>query len=882
MSDLDNLLKQLGQIGSPMGDPEEDLQETTERTKDLDAMLNQLKSTPTPKPEKTLITSAEIPKPTLSIPDDFKQYRPSKFKFLPTKFASHYFGYTGAIRRLNSFLPEAEKLAAQEDGDNSEDNETLKDSVVSKDPTLIDFEHIIENTRHKIIGEKLEYKPHRFSVFNSTDTIYNESEYTTLQKCVEELDAFSTLQLPEGEYTLDSTSLQIKKPLCIKGIGDKVIIRSGSTSCVLDIIAPESTFENIRFISNESNDEPSIRIMMNGLTKFSKCKFIGGQKQIIASDGKGYIEFSDCTIKNGNNAGMNMNGNMTVVCTNCKVKNTGFGILCQKFVKMTLNNCQLIDNTKNGLSIYDNANVTVCGCNFKGNKIMGMEILSHGENIYFEGNTFENNGAAAGLINDHSRVTFFNNTVKDHIKTGLEVKGQSRLIMSGNSFSDVQENALILLSDKSVAYSENDKYFGKCKVGIAVIGGSYFIGKSNKFTDLATCGILINDCGRIDLTSCEFSNNDCPSIQASSKSEITIRDSDFSNTNQSFMTFGLGVFGKVTNCTFDQARCCVEIMQGIKDFLFEDCTFSNAEVSCVRIVGGTAPSFTNCTFKESKFGMQCINGCAPTFNYCDFERDDNGCAVSGEETDATFIGCYFTYNNNYSLDISQAKAKLIGCKIKENKQLGFSALKSSIVDLIDCTLSANEDNGAQIGLNSNVAMTNCTISDHESKNGLFVDNSTLKCDDCYFSNNHETHIKSRSNSKININGCEFLETEKGVAMQFIDNSDVLIKDSKISDQKEVGIISINSASITIEKTTVRNGEIMGICMQKGSNFTINECDISNIEKTGIYIDNSNGRIKDCIIGNCGDYAIDIIGGKVEESGCRYSNNGRGDLHKNES
>ena len=692
------------------------------------------------------------------------------------------------------------------------------------------------------------------------------------------MEPYSTLQLPDGEYTLDSTSLQIKKPIHIKGIGDKVIIKSGPTACVLDVIASESSFENIHFVSSENNDVPSIRIMMNGLTKFTKCKFIGGKKQIIASEGKGYIEFSDCTIKNGNNAGLNMNGNMTVVCTNCKIKNTGFGILCQKFVKMSLTNCQLIDNSKTGLSIYDDANVTACGCKFQGNKIMGMEIQSHGDNIYFEGNTFENNGAAAGLISDHSRVTFFNNTVNNHIRTGLEVKGQSRLIMNGNNFSDVQENALVLMSDKSIAYSENDTYTGKCKVGVAVVGGSYFISKSDKLTDLNTCGILISDIGKIDITGSEFSSNNCPSIQASSKSEIQIRNSTFKDTDQSFISFGLGVYGKICNCTFDTAHNCIEVMQGIKDFTFEDCTFLNADTACVRIAGGTAPQFLNCTFKKSKFGTQCTNGCAPIFKYCDFEINENACAVAGEDTDATFIGCYFTSNQNYSLDINQSKAKLIGCKIKENKQIGFSALNNCNVELIDCVISGNEDNGAQIGLKANVLLQNCTIEKQENKNGIFIDNAKLECDGCTFDGNNESHIKAKSQSTITVKSCEFLETEKGLAMQFVDNAEVLIKDCKITDQKEVGIISANSASIKIENTSVKNGETMGICMQKGSNFSIIDCNISDIEKTGIFVDGSNGRIENCLIENCGEYAIDVNNGNVEDSRCRYSNNGKGNLH----
>lgn len=93
---------------------------------------------------------------------------------------------------------------------------------------------------------------------------------------------------------------------CIKGIGNKVIVKSNSTACILDLFTTESVFENIRFISSQSDDVPSIRIMMNGKTKITNCKFVGGQKQIIASDGKGYIEFTDCKIKNGNNAGMNI------------------------------------------------------------------------------------------------------------------------------------------------------------------------------------------------------------------------------------------------------------------------------------------------------------------------------------------------------------------------------------------------------------------------------------------------------------------------------------------------------------------------------------------------------------------------------------------------
>ena len=535
----------------------------------------------------------------------------SKFQFLPTKFEAQSFGYTGAIRRLNSFLPDAEKMAAQEAEDNDETDESLKDSVISKKPSLIDCEHEIEDIRYSNIGEKLEYKPHQFNEFNANDITYDEGKYLSIQKCVEDMEPYSTLEIPSGEYELDSTALQIKKPIYIKGIGDKVIIKSSSTACVLDVIASESIFENIRFISSQSDGVPSIRIMMNGLTKFSKCKFVGGQKQIIASDGKGYIEFLECTIKNGSNAGMNINGNMTVVCTNCKIKNAGFGILCQKFVKMTLTNCQLLDNAKTGLSIYDNSSIAVCGCKFQGNKIMGMEIQSHGENIYFEGNTFENNGAAAGLINDHSQITFFNNTINNHINTGLEVKGQSRLIMNGNKFSDVQENALILLKDKSVVFSEQDSFSGKCKIGVAVVGGSSFISKSDKFSELQACGFLVSDSGKIDITSTEFSNNSCPSIQATAKSEIQIRNSTFKDTGQSFISFGLGVFGKVVNCIFDTGKNCIEVMQGIKDFTFEDCTFQNAETTCVRVAGGTSPEFVNCVFKKSKFGAQCTNGCAP-------------------------------------------------------------------------------------------------------------------------------------------------------------------------------------------------------------------------------------------------------------------------------
>lgn len=129
---------------------------------------------------------------------------------------------------------------------------------------------------------------------------------------------------------------------------------------------------------------------------------------------------------------------------------------------MTLTNCEFLDNTKTGLSIYYNASVTVCGCKFQGNKIMGMEVQSHGENIYFEGNTFENNGAAAEMISNHSQITFFKNTINNHMRSGLEIKGQSRLIMNGNNFSEVQENAL-MFSLKKIRFLESVKWFALYK-----------------------------------------------------------------------------------------------------------------------------------------------------------------------------------------------------------------------------------------------------------------------------------------------------------------------------------------------------------------------------------------------------------------------------------
>lgn len=269
-------------------------------------------------------------------------------------------------------------------------------------------------------------------------------------------------------------------------------------------------------------------------------------------------------------------------------------------------------------------------------------------------------------------------------------------------------------------------------------------------------------------------------------------------------------------------------MQGIIDFAFEDCTFQNAIATCVRVAGGTSPQFVNCSFKKSKFGAQCTNGCAPFFKYCNFEFNDNACVVASEETDATFIVC--------SLDISQSKAKLIGCKIKENKQIGISALNKSNVELVDCLLSENGDNGAQFGLKASVTMKNCRIEKHQNKNGIFVDNANLECEKCIFENNNDSHIKSKSQSTITVTDCEFLETGKGMATQFIDNTNILIKNCKIADQKQVGIISVGSESIKIEGTTIKNCETMGICMQKGSNFNIADCEISDIKKVGVFVD----------------------------------------------
>lgn len=75
---------------------------------------------------------------------------------------------------------EAEKMAGQETEDNGN-----------------------EDAHQLYIGEKLEYKPHQFNEFANNNVTYDEGKYSTIQKCVDELEPYSTLRLPEGEYTLD-------------------------------------------------------------------------------------------------------------------------------------------------------------------------------------------------------------------------------------------------------------------------------------------------------------------------------------------------------------------------------------------------------------------------------------------------------------------------------------------------------------------------------------------------------------------------------------------------------------------------------------------------------------------------------------------------------
>ncbi|OHT04248.1 hypothetical protein TRFO_28298 [Tritrichomonas foetus] len=868
MDDLDNLLKQLGQVSAGPTSTT-----TGHDESELDALLNDLKSPPSsaisnPSPMPTLSSTPSfagslpivtLPQPELIIPETIEDYRPSKFELFPPKPIPHIFGFSGPLRHFNPFKPAPFNA----------DPEYLKKPIISHDPEIKSFDCDSGLIVHPDIGRKLEFPQYKFAEFITT-IVYDPNTYSSLQKCIDNLPPYSILQIPEGKYVEDNRyTIKCKNPIFLQGIGD-VVIKSGKKGDGALILCQEAVFENIKFECDEECNNHTITIT-TGVCRFSKCEFIGGQANAIQIEGKSYVELSDCKIKKSLKSGINVQDNAVAVCVNCTVKKCGFGVLAQNYAKLSMNHCKINKNEKSGFGIYDKTTISICNSNIVENKKMGMEVSSRAENIYFEANTFDSNGPAGALICQHSHVTFVNNIISNHSRTGFEVKGGSRLIMHGNKFSNSNENPLLLLNERSRAFSEKDSFSGQCRTAVAAVSESLFIGRYDKFENLAICGILTYDSGQVSLQMCEFSRIHGPSIQARSKSILNLRNCTFSETSDNLLFIGLGVTGKATNCNFEKAKIGVEVSEGIENYVFDNCKFVGIGQTGTRVRGKTSPKFLDCKFADNYIGCQIVEESTPLFEFCEFSKCKNGCVISNN-AEPNFLGCTFTHNINYGFESVKSNPTFTNCQLSRNEQLGFSILKESNVNMLNCLITENEETGGQIGeLGTMATFKGCVICKQINKYGLLVQNAEIKCINCQFFENESSHIHVLRDSVVKIQDSELTHSVKGVGIESCDARKISIKNSKLFNEMKSALIATGRGNVNVENTSVYECQQFGLWFQDGCKFDIKNCEIKDNMKIGIYIKSAYGSVNECTVTNNQVCGIDYDG-EIDVSNNRYASN----------
>jgi len=706
--------------------------------------------------------------------------------------------------------------------------------------------------------------------------LYNQGQHGSLSNVIRSLSDGSTLIIPKGTY---NEPLVLNRSITIVGDG-AVQIRSSSNSDTLYCTSTNAIIEGITF-HFAGNNSLSAAIIQAGEAQFIRCSFIGTHAPSVIVKSLAKASFYSCQFRDSDEKTLIVTENAIAKCVKCIfTQGKNGGVYLQEKSSTLLLGCEIVNNGSDGVTILSEASAILRECSISGNKANGVVIASSSQHIALRRNEISNHANGIGVtITGKSKVVFSSNNCHSN-RMCIRLNDSSQLQSVKNIFSNSPGQPLIALFNKTSFISEQDEMQGSCTDAILLTNNAVLEATKLKIHHIEKFGISADSNASLTISDSLFEHTGDSFFRLIQNAVFNVSKSVFKDISPSIQNEGVCVFyhstsGKFIDCQFKKSTGHHLLFGNCSGSIsFEATSFSGSSKAISMIIGQSSPSFSNCTFnftndsaaiisessscpkfdtcsfignesnKKSTRGVLVSNGATPIFKNSSFTKCGAGASI--DSSDPTFEDCSFTFNNVGIEILNGSKPELKGTKIHSNLKCGVIITNyGTSPRFYECKIYSNT-----LSMGARVA---------EKATPIF--------EKCSFYENYNYHIDIRTAAFAKLTECSFAMSSMGVGIFVGPQLDEIrngqteeqmglayVKGCKIHDESQTGIF-VHYGKVTIEECEIF-GCLTAIRMENAnSQGTITKNHIHDNAQDGIFILDGVASITENVISNHNDSGV---------------------------
>lgn len=381
-------------------------------------------------------------------------------------------------------------------------------------------------------------------------------------------------------------------------------------------------------------------------------------------------EITACTSSRNKQTGIGVLDSSAIIIRSCTAEGNNNGIQIENS-KLTIENCAVIKNQKNGIVITKNTEAECVGCSSEGNGTSGL------------------------FVTDSAKINVTSLEASQNGLSGIGCSGTSVLMVEKCNLS--RNRYGISLFEKATVNAEKCHLEGNKSFGIISQNDSAVMLKNSACTG-SEFGITSNNSGNYNLISCIFTGHSKAAYHAEGNAIVSIEKCE-AKDNQAF---GFCFTGE-SRITMDS---CIAENCKLTGFALNEKT-SGAAVSCAsrenegdgfRITGNVEYSLKECTAENNDgAGFTLTNSAICSIVSSISRKNKGGGFFVTDDAECSFTKCIAENNENSGFwSDNNAGMTIDSCRSCGSKWNGLESTSSKPVKSVDSDFSMNEKNGAAV------------------------------------------------------------------------------------------------------------------------------------------------------------------------------------------
>jgi hypothetical protein len=713
--------------------------------------------------------------------------------------------------------------------------------------------------------------------FNPEAAVRFDASTCTLQQLLDSCAPYTVVYIPPGEY---SEELVLRAPVYLKGeeMGQCVIRGLGANDTVLCQADPIG-IDALVIAQAESHRGSAISVTA-GFTRLLNCTVSAPALSAVAVSGSAICDIQNCEFTQSHNAALYASETAMVRVEASVIhgsKTYGVGVHGNSTVY--LNASHVFANGGAGICVISNGNLHLTNSQVYENSVSGIEVTSRGH-VHIESCTIRDHPNGISLLVKGNSGVYVTSSLLASCGQGTVKLDEGAVIQSvGNEYKDAGDNAMLLCTQGSVAYSENDVFSGSGKSALAVANSGRVEMKGGTIQDMEVMAAMLYDAGVVVMSDSTIQRVARFGFQATRLSVVEL--TNVTMTQVACGLLGNQIRGFARGCTFSNSSNIGAEMTDVSEFEFEDCTFSGNETVGISYRESSAVRAINCRFDGNLRAGVDINGreCRPLFANCQF-RDNGvvGANVIGGSS-PKFVGGLVARSGKVGISVAEAAVEADALEVAENKQAGLSISDGSTATFTRCLIRNNPTFSVQIHTNRATATFEGTHFTECGSVHLFaIEGGSVLCRGCKLDGSNSPHCEVREEGHVTVDGCDVSRTLKGIRLQVREGGKLRLLNTKVHHEQKFGVMVGDGGQMEATNTTVVDCAVGGIYIQGTGTVVVTT---SRLENNGNYALQAEGgtiTLDRCLVKNHRAYGVVLrSGAQLVDNGTRYEANGQKDV-----